>query len=438
MSREKEEKSGKHKEEKSNQMNRAHLIRLNPTPEQETYFRKACGVARHAFNWALARWKEARAEGRCVKIKDLKREYNRIKRQEFPWSLAVTKCAAEQAFSDLSQAFDNYWRRKKDGTQPKLKQARKDGEEGGFPRFKSRKHDRLSFYLNNDKFRVDGHVLFVPKLGKVNLTEPLRFAGKILSATIFEQAGYWFVSINVDVPHVTPPHHGGVVGIELGIKSLAITSEGEVFENQKHYRRNLGRIKGLSKGLSRKVEGSQNWWKHKKKLAKAHSRVANQRADSLHKMTTYLAQTYALIGLEDLNTRGMLANHQLARAVADASFFEVKRQLLYKSEQYGGYVQLVDRWYASSKTCHQCGWVKKDLTLADREWQCEQCGVTNQRDHNAAKNIREEALRMISDAPVVASSGHKFACGAGSSGLLVTASETSCGEAGTERSSDGV
>ncbi len=160
MSREKEEKSGKHKEEKSNQMNRAHLIRLNPTPEQETYFRKACGVARHAFNWALARWKEARAEGRCVKIKDLKREYNRIKRQEFPWSLEVTKCAAEQAFSDLSQAFDNYWRRKKDGTQPKLKQARKDGEEGGFPRFKSRKHDRLSFYLNNDKFRVDGHVLF--------------------------------------------------------------------------------------------------------------------------------------------------------------------------------------------------------------------------------------------------------------------------------------
>jgi putative transposase len=135
-------------------------------------------------------------------------------------------------------------------------------------------------------------------------------------------------------------------------------------------------------------------------------------------MTTYLTRTYALIGLEDLNAKGMLANHCLAQSVSDASFFEVKRQVLYKSEHYGGYVQLVDRWYASSKTCHHCGWIKEDLTLADREWQCERCGEVNERDLNAAKNIKDEALRMISDVPVVASSGQKFACGAGSSGSL--------------------
>jgi putative transposase len=399
-------------------MNRAHVIRLNPTPEQETYFRKACGVARHAYNWALARWKEARAEGKRVKIKDLKAEYNRLKGEQFPWCYEVTKCAPEQEFSNLGQAFDNYWRMKKEGKLPKLKHPRKDGEEGGFPHFKSKKRDKLSFYLNNDKFHVEGDFLYVPKLGKVNMTEALRFQGKVLSATISYRAGCWFVSIPVEVEHQTPPQTGGTVGIDLGIKRLATTSEGVVFENQKHYRRGLGRIKGLSKGLSRKAEGSQNWWKNCKKLAKAHDRVACQRQHTLHKMTTYLARTYALIGLEDLNTKGMLANHHLAQSVSDASFFEVRRQVLYKAEQYGGYVQLVDRWYASSKTCHLCGWVKEDLTLADRVWVCEQCQAVNERDFNAALNVRDEALRLIRDVPVVASSGQQFACGAGSSGSL--------------------
>ena len=218
----------------------------------------------------------------------------------------------------------------------------------------------------------------------------------------------------------TPPHRDGVVGIDLGIKTLATLSDGVVFENQRHYLQSLGRIKGLSKGLSRKVQGSQNWWKHTKKLARAHYRVACQRSDSLHKMTTHVAQTYALIGLEDLNAKGMLANHCLAQAVSDASFFEVKRQLLYKAEHYGGYVQLVDRWYASSKTCHPCGWMKEDLTLADRVWVCEQCGAVNERDLNASLNVRDEALRLVTDVPVVALSGLKFAGGAGSSGSAMS------------------
>lgn len=417
-------------------MNRAHVIRLNPTAEQVTYFRKACGIARHAYNWALAQWKQARAEGRRVKMGDLKREYNRIKKEQFPWTAEVTKCAPEQEFANLSAAFTNFFRMKEEGTQPKLKHPRKDGEEAGFPHFKSKKHDRLSFYLNNDKFRVDGYSLYVPKLGPVNMTEALRWEGKILSAVISEQAGHWFVSISVDVAHVIPAHRGGTVGIDLGIKTLATTSDGEAFENQKHYRRNQGRIKGLSKGLSRKVQGSGNWWKTKNKLARAHTQVANQRADSLHKMTTYLALTYALIGLEDLNAKGMLANHHLAQAVSDASFFEVKRQLLYKSEQQGGYVQLVDRWYASSKTCHCCGWVKEDLTLAERVWICEQCGAVIERDFNAAQNVRDEAIRKVSGVPAVASSGQKFACGAERSGLVVTSGETVCDEAGTEVDSD--
>lgn len=411
-------------------MNRSHVIRLNATPEQDIYFRKACGVARHAYNWALARWKGARATGERVKMKDLKAEYNRIKGEQFPWVYEVTKCAPEQEFAHLRQAFDNYWRMKKQGTLPQLKHPRKDGEEGGFPHFKSKKRDKLSFYLNNDKFRVESYILHVPKLGNVNLTEQLRWQGKIISATISYQAGWWFVSISVEMEEETPTHPGGTVGIDLGIKTLATTSDGVVFENQKHYRRSLGRIKGLSKGLSRKVEGSQNWWKQVRKLAKAHYRVVCQRQDTLHKMTTSLTRTYALIGLENLNTKGMLSNHRLAQAVSDASFFEVKRQLFYKAECYGGSIQLVGRWYASSKTCHHCGWIKQDLTLADRSWVCGQCQASNERDFNAAKNVRDEALRLLTDVPAVASSEQKFACGAGSSGPAM--GETSCDEASTK------
>ncbi len=413
-------------------LNRSHVIRLNPTPEQAVYFRKACGVARHAYNWALARWKDYRAEGKWAKMKDLKAEYNQIKGEQFPWCYEVTKCAPEQEFSHLGQAFANYWRMKEEGTLPSLKHPRKDGEEGGFPRFKSKKRDRLSFYLANDKFSVDGQTIRIPKLGTVNMTEALRVIGKITSAVISYRAGWWFISISVEVKHEVPTHSGGAVGIDLGIKTLATCSDGVVFENQKHYRQGLGRIKGLSKGLSRKVEGSQNWWKTTQKLAKAHYRVACQRQDSLHKMTTYLARTYTLIGLEDLNTKGMLTNHCLAQAVSDASFFEVQRQLLYKAEQYGGYVQLVSRWYPSSKTCHACGWIKEDLTLDDRKWGCEQCGTVNERDFNASLNIRDEALRLVADVPVVASSGQKFACGAGSAGSLRVESETFCDEAGTK------
>ncbi len=215
-------------------MNRSHVIRLNATPEQDTYFRKACGVRRHAFNWALARWKEARSKGERVTIRGLRAEYNQIKGEQFPWVYETTKCAPEQAFADLGQAFSNYWRMKREGTQPKLKQPRKDGEEAGFPRFKSKKRDRLRFYLTNDKFSVNSHTLHVPKLGDVNMTEELRFQGKIMSAVISYRAGWWFVSISVEVEHETPAHAGGTVGIDLGIKTLATLSNGEKFENQKH------------------------------------------------------------------------------------------------------------------------------------------------------------------------------------------------------------
>src|SRR5437588_7829493 len=202
-------------------MKRAHVIRLNPTPEQEVYFRKACGVARHAYKWALARWKDYRVEGKWTKMKDLKVEYNRIKGKQFPWYYEVTKCAPEQEFRHLGQAFDNYWRMKKEGTLPKLKHPRKDGEEGGFPRFKSKKRDRLSFYLANDKFSVAGQTIRIPKLGAVNMTEALQLQGKIMSTVISSREACGSSSMAVEVEHEVPLHTGQAVGIDLGLKTLA-------------------------------------------------------------------------------------------------------------------------------------------------------------------------------------------------------------------------
>ena len=171
-------------------MIRAHLIRLNPTPQQAEYFRTACGTARFVFNWALARWKHYRAQGRAVSMHQLKKEFNQIKRQRFPWVYDVTKCAAEQEFVNLGQALANFFRKKKAGALPKLKRPRRDGEQGGFPRFKSRKRGYGSFYLANDKFALDGYTVHIPKLGPVNMTEPLRLRGKLVSATVSYRAGW--------------------------------------------------------------------------------------------------------------------------------------------------------------------------------------------------------------------------------------------------------
>jgi putative transposase len=238
---------------------RAHLIRLNPTEQQEAYFRKACGTARFVFNWALARWKHYRALGKRVSMHDLKQEFNHIKRDRFPWVYDVTKCAAEQEFTNLGQALANYFRRKQAGTLPRLKRPRKDGEQGGFPRFKSKKQGYGSFYLANDKFALNGHTVRIPKLGPVNMTEALRFAGKIVSATVSYRAGWWWIAITMDTP--TPPKQPKpltAVGVDVGLKALAVVSTSEVVENQKHLARRLRWIKRLQRALSRKQRGSQN------------------------------------------------------------------------------------------------------------------------------------------------------------------------------------
>jgi putative transposase len=219
----------------------------------------------------------------------------------------------------------------------------------------------------------------------------LRFAGKIMGAVVSRLADHWFVSITVEVERVERPTPlQDAVGVDMGLKTLATLSDGVEFENQKLLRSELAHLKRLSRRLSRRKEGSNRWGAAKRRLATFHERVANRRADILHKMTTRIVREYRLVAVETLNIKGMMPNRRLALSVADAGMGEALRQLAYKAT---GFVK-VGRWYASSKTCSDCAHVNRDLSLSDRTWVCAGCGVLHQRDWNAAINILQEGLRL--------------------------------------------
>lgn len=228
------------------------------------------------------------------------------------------------------------------------------------------------------------------------MREPLRFTGKIMSATISRVADRWFVSLTVETPddsHLPKAENQGAVGVDLGVSALATLSTGEPpIPGPKPHKALLKRVRRLSRSLSRKQKGSTNRRKAKAKLARLHARIANLRQDALHKLTTGLTRRLHTLGIEDLNVRGMMANRHLARSIADMGFFEFRRQLEYKAAMRGGVVVVADRWYSSSKTCSNCGHKLETLPLAVRKWTCPACGTTHDRDLNAAINLKNLAV----------------------------------------------
>jgi putative transposase len=361
----------------------AHKIALNPNNKQSTYFSKASGVARFAYNWALAEWSQHYEEWK----KDatlprpsqmgLRRQLNAIKREQFPWMLEVTKNAPQMAIIQLGEAFKNFF-----------------AGRAQYPTFRKKGiHDRFS--LTNDQFQLDGSRIRIPNLGWVRMREVLRFPGKILSATVSRVADRWFVSITVDMPEgslMPVAENQGAVGVDLGISALATLSTGEVNHGPKAHTQLLKRLKRLSQKLSKKQKGSQNRKKLKIKLARLHARIANIRKDALHKLTSDIACRFDTIGIEDLNVKGMMKNHRLARSIADMSFYEFRRQVEYKANRRGGIVIVIDRWFASSKICSCCGYKLSELPLSVREWKCPVCHVQHDRDHNAAINLKNMAV----------------------------------------------
>jgi putative transposase len=379
-----------------------HKIRLNPTCRQENYFRQGCGIARFTWNWALAEWKKQYESGKRPNALDLKKQFNAVKPLEFPWTYNVTKYASQQPFIFLQSAFKRFF-----------------SKQANYPQFKKKGvHD--SFYIGNDHIKVEGKRIHIPKLGWVKMREALRFSGKVLSATISRIADKWFVSLNVELdqfPESCESQAG--IGVDLGVKRLATLSNGEIFVGSKPLSKLQLKLKCMQRRLSCKQQGSNNRSKARIRLSRLHYRITCIRQDTLHKLTSYLTNSFMSIGIEDLNVKGMMGNHRLARKISDMGFHEFRRQLQYKAQIYGNHIEIADRWFPSSKLCSECRTVKDDLTLDKRIFKCNHCGLEIDRDLNAAINILNTVSSTVFQA-----------CGEEGAGFNICLSETGLYEAG--------
>ena len=356
----------------------SHKIRIYPNREQERFLKKSCGVARFAYNWGLAEWQNQYKNGGKPNRFNLDKQFNSIKKQEFPFVCEVSKCCSQIAFVNLGKAFKNFFDRR-----------------AKYPKFKKKGiHD--SFGLDNLNFHVDGKHIKLAKMSPMRMAEPLRFDGKIMSGTISRVADKWYISIAVEIRRdLTLPKTGKFVGVDLGVKDIAITSDGCKFANPRWIHKSEKKLKRLNRELSRRHSTSKRRERTRLRLARQHDRVANQRKDWLHKITTYLVRKYDVIALEDLNVRGMVKNHNLAKAIANVSFGEFNRQIEYKSQMYGKQIHRVDRFFPSSKTCSNCGCVQEKMPLHVREWTCPDCGAHHDRDINAATNLLRQVMPEV-------------------------------------------
>jgi putative transposase len=368
----------------------SHKIELNPTQEQIEYFQKAFGVARFAYNWALDRWQETYKAGEKTSAFNLCRELNAIKQDKFPWMAEVAQVIPERAIIALGEAFNRFFK----------KQAR-------YPKFK-KKYSHNSFRAINSPHKKGAHAvplcgkgIKLPKIGWVKMKQELRFEGQTKSAVVSEISGRYYVSILVDVkylPHLRKAKNQ--VGVHFGIKHFATLSNGAQFETKEPYNALLNRIRRLSRNLSKKQKGSNNYAKAKLKLAKLHAKIANIRNAICHNFTTDLILNNTTIGIEQWDVQGMVVkkkaiSKQLTRRILDKGFYELRRQIEYKAKLYGSNLIITDKHFPSSKTCNKCGAINDKLKLSDTIWKCE-CGAVHDREINAALNEYGRFYRSLS------------------------------------------
>ena len=353
----------------------AHKIELRPTKEQAEYLDRACGSRRHAFNQLLAHFNQ---EGIKWSKKAAIEKYKEL-RLEFPWYAEVSQRVTRNTIDDLDNAFTHFFRRVKKGEKP------------GYPKFKKRGLNDSFALREKPKFDVDGRTIRIEKLKtRIKLREQLRFTGTPCQVTISKRAGKYFASILVDTQDYDSKHQEHEsVGVDFGIKDLATCSNGKTFSANQKLKHSLKRLARKQKSLSRKQKGSGRRAKAKLSVAKLHRRISNQRKDVLHQVSHYLTANFKVITIENLNVKDMAKNRRLSRAISDAGFGMLRSFIEYKAELRGCHVVIADRFFPSSKKCAalSCGYLHKELTLADRQWQCPQCGTLHDRDFNASLNL---------------------------------------------------
>ena len=362
-------------------------IRLDLNNVQETILDRWAGASRFVYNWGLQRWKEIYEAGEKPSWQALSKELNGLKKTDHTWLAQIPWKVSCQALQDLGAAFQNFFRRRKTGRKP------------GYPKFKSKRDPKQGFAIEGRALLFDSKRVKIPKLGWIRTRQELRFPGKILSARFTRRSNHWYLSIHVEVddsyiyPH--PCETQEVVGVDLGVRDLAVLSTEEKIEAPRILRKMEDKLRRLNKELHRRKKGGRNREKTRRKLSRLYDRIKNIRENEIHELTTKLVSQFRGIGIEDLNIQGMARGLNLAKSVYDASLAEIRRQLKYKAPLAGSEIFVADRWFPSSKICSFCGVVLDALPLSFREWWCVDCDTLHDRDINAALNLRTVAYTEI-------------------------------------------